>query len=158
MSGANTALAETGIVGSAFANPSSSQTTANLMGSPNTASTSPVLANNTNIANAFGSAPTFFGSAASGGAYSGSAAGTHADRDEHGQPHRRPHATQRRARPHPRFYSPTSSGNGFQNLNLNVVENGTSVLTQSFNSLSAASAYFTNDAVDLGSLAASATR
>ena len=45
-----------------------------------------------------------------------------------------------------------SFGSGFDSLDFNVVENGTKIFDQNFTSLSAAQTFFTNDALDLGTL------
>jgi hypothetical protein len=45
-----------------------------------------------------------------------------------------------------------SFGSGFDSLDFNVVENGTTIFDQKFTTLSAAQAFFTNDALDLGTL------
>ena len=53
------------------------------------------------------------------------------------------------------FYGGTVLGTGVTGVTLNVVANGTTLLTKSFSSGAAAQTWFTNNAVDLGSLTGS---
>lgn len=54
------------------------------------------------------------------------------------------------------FYDPTTEGGGFSGLTLDLYADGTDVLHQSFTSVTAADAYFTDHAVDLDSLSTGA--
>src|SRR5262249_19146445 len=46
-----------------------------------------------------------------------------------------------------------SFGSGFDSLDFNIVENGTTIFDKTFTTLSDAQAFFTNDALDLGTFA-----
>jgi hypothetical protein len=53
------------------------------------------------------------------------------------------------------FYNGQSTGSGITNITFDLYANGTDIDHQSFSTVTAATAYFTNNGVDMGSLAGS---
>ena len=120
------------------------------MGAPSSVSVSAILSANSNIASAFATSPSYFGIGELGGVL-----------QRCGDPTQTEVSTENMSvdltklasvQPDLGFYSPQTGGAGFSSLNLDVKENGSDALNVSFTSVAAAKAYFTNDAIDLGSL------
>ena len=121
-------------------------------GAPNAATTGAVLSANAKIAAAFGAAPVFFGVGELGGGYS------------NGGTHRQTvtssfdmsvDLTKLAARDDlvVGLYNGKVVGGGFTSLSFDVYADGTDVVHRVFNSAAAAKTFFTNHAIDLGSLA-----
>jgi hypothetical protein len=153
VNGASVGQAQVAIGGGSPAFVSSGQAVAIDTGAPNAASTSAVLSANPNISTAFGASPTFFAIEELGGAHaSGGSGGSQTSKstliltvD----------LTQLSVRHDLRvgLYNPVSTGAGFTNLTLDLYADGTDVVHKAFTSVSAAKTYFTDDPLDLGSLA-----
>jgi hypothetical protein len=124
-------------------------------GAPNAASTAAVLKSNSSIKAAFGSSPVFFGMDELGGGYS--SGGASASQSTVSTIQETIDLTQLTTRKDlvVGFYSGTTLGTGVTGVTLDLYADGnaTPVLSESFASAAAAQAWFTNNAVDLGSLA-----
>ena len=114
------------------------------------ADTSAVTSQNGNIATAFGSAPTYLELAELGGRHDTGGTATDSITEKlilTVDPTLMPAAQDLIVG----LYNPTVLGTGSATFNVSV--DGTSAVSQNFSTLSAASSYFTNHAVDLGSVA-----
>ena len=148
------ALATIGAAAAAFA--STGQGVAQVTGAPTAAGPAAVLAANAAITSAFGAAPVFFAEGELGGAYStgGKAAQTVTSIFSESVD-----LTQLAARQDlvVGLYGGVAVGTGVTAVQFDLLVDGTDVLSQTFASAGAAKTWFTNHAVDLGSLASGAT-
>ena len=120
-------------------------------GAPNSAATSAVLSANSNISTAFGASPVFFSMGELGGAHSTSGTTAQTVTSEIDLT---VDLTKLSVR-HDLLvglYNGTSTGSGFSSMSFDIYADGTDITHQTFTTLSAAKAYFTNHAIDLGSL------
>jgi hypothetical protein len=121
-------------------------------GGPDSASTNAVLADNSAIATAFGTSSTFFAIGELGGAHSSAATGTQTttlETDETvdlGKLASRGNLTVG-------FYNGAAVGGSVTGVTFDLYADGVDVVHESFASGAAAQTYFTDNAVDLGSLA-----
>ena len=151
--GTSAAKAMAGIGANALALSTTLQGVAFIEGAPSIASANTVLNSNTNIKAAFGSAPVFFGIGELGGAYStGAAGGSQTVTSSFTE-------TVDLTQLNPLqdlvvgFYKGTAIGTGVTGVTFDLYANGTDVVHQTFATAAAAKTYFTNNAIDLGSLA-----
>jgi hypothetical protein len=151
-SGTSVALAQAAIGGTPAAYVSNDQVVALETGAPTAASTSAILAANPVIASAFGASPSFFTVGELGGGHSsvGTASQTATSEIDFSVD-----LTQLSPRQDLMvgLYHPTVVAGGFTNLAFDIFVNGSDVIHQVFNTTAAATAYFSNKAIDLGSLA-----
>jgi hypothetical protein len=156
VSGTSSAQAEAliGATAPVFAT-SSEQALAVVDGAPVLASVTPILTANSNIAAAFAVNPSYFGLGELGGSYSTSGTGSETAT---GTVNLSVDLTQLASRQDLELglFDGTALGSGFTNLALTVTGDGTTVLSKSFTTVAAATSYFTNNAIDLGSLASGA--
>ena len=123
-----------------------------ITGAPTAANVATILAANSTIASAFAVTPSYFGIAEVGGAYTTAGitaettTSTVSESVDLGQLALRQDLLVG-------LYGGTLVGTGVTGVTLTIIANGSTVLNQSFTSGAAAKAYFTNNAVDLGSLA-----
>eukprot|EP01037_Dinobryon_pediforme_P007783 gene7783-7849_t len=124
-----------------------------ITGVPMAADIATVLGTNSNIASAFAVSPSYFGLAELGGRYS--VAGTMAETTT-STVTLSVDLNQLASRQHllVGFYGGTAVGSGVTGVVLTIKANGSTLLSKSFASGAAAQTYFTNQAVDLGSLGA----
>jgi hypothetical protein len=160
VSGTSSAQAEAAIGGSAAAFTTGEQAIATATGAPNLTSVNTVLGANSNIAAAFNHAnPSYFAMGEVGGAYSSSGSGAQVDTSTINLS---VDLTQLAARNDLELglFSGTSSGAGWSSLHFTVVGDGNTLVDQTFATAALAVTYFTNHAIDLGSLSSgpSATR
>ena len=152
VSGASTAKTQAGIGATSAAFSTGAQSIAQVMGVPTSADVNSVLSANSNISAAFTSdgTPDYFAIGELGGAYSTQ---RHRARDRNLlDPHGRgPHQDHAEGS-HSRALQWNSTGAGFTSMTFDVKANGTDILNKTFTSPSAATTYFTNDALDLGAL------
>ena len=125
-------------------------------GAPTLASTNAVLVANPNIFTGFGPAPTFFAIDEFGGAYAksgGTTSQTITDTID-----LTVDLTQLATRGTlvAGFYNATALGTGFASLTFTLTGDGATLISQTFTTLAAANAFFTDHAVSLGSLATGA--
>jgi hypothetical protein len=155
VSGTSTMEAHSTIGGSTPAFATGDQGIAVATGSPAQSSVTPVLTANSNIAAAFATSPTFFAMGELGGHYSQSGAGTQTVTDTINLSI---DLTQLASRHDLQigFFSGQQQGSGFSSLHITVVADGVTVLDQTFASPAAATTFFTNHAIDLGSLSSGA--
>jgi hypothetical protein len=127
------------------------QAVALAVGTPSSASTSAVLAANANIAAAFGESPVFFATAELGGSYS---TGGKTTQTATGEMDEVVDLTQLSSRQDlvVGLYNGDAVGAGVTSVTFDVYANGADLLHQTFATAGAAQAYFTDNAVDLGSL------
>ena len=150
--GASTAQASVAYGGGAPSFSTSNQSVAVEMLAPTGASTSAVLAANSNINTAFGASPVFFALGELGGGHS--ATGT-TGQSISSEIDFTADLTQLAVR-HDLIvglYGGTASGSGFSSATLDLYADGTDIVHQTFTTQSALVTYFTNHAIDLGSLA-----
>jgi hypothetical protein len=157
VAGTSTAKTWAAIGNGAISSPSrvADQSEAQITAEPTTADVNAINAANPNINSAFhaGKAPTYFGIAELGGAYSAGGSGSET---ETSSVHEIVDLTKLSAL-HDLiigFYGGTAAGAGFTSMTLDVKVNGTDHNT-TFTSVAAANAYFRNDAVDYGALSGS---
>jgi len=152
VNGESLATATAGIGGLPASVSTVGQGVAFIEGAPSSTGVSAVLTANANIAAAFGASPVFFGIAELGGGHSTGAAATQtvtSTVDESVD------LTKLKA---PKdlmvgFYQGAAVGGGVSSVTFDLYADGVDVDHQTFASAAAAQAYFTNNAVDLGSLA-----
>ena len=121
-------------------------------GAPLAASISAVLTKNASINTAFGASPVFFGIAELGGAYSAGGKTTQTITSSFSET---VDLTQL-ATPEDLvagFYSGKATGAGFSGMTFDLYADGVDVVHETFSSAKAATTFFTNNAIDLGSLA-----
>ncbi len=123
---------------------------------PDAGSTAAVLAANPNIAVAFGASPTFFAIDELGGSYD-KAGGTVAHTTTE-TVNLTVDLTKLAARQDlvAGFYNATVLDAGFTSLTFTLTGDGTTLVNQTFTTVAAAQAFFTDNAMDLGSLASGA--
>ena len=121
---------------------------------PDAVSTAAVLAANPNIAFAFGASPSFFAIDELGGNYD-KAGGTVAHTTTESRSTLTVDLTQLASRQDlvGGFYNATVQGAGFTSLTFTLTGDGHTLVNQTFTTVAAAQAFFTNNAMDLGSLA-----
>ena len=119
---------------------------------PAQASGDAILAANSNISAAFGASPVYFSLGDMGGAYSAGGATTQTATDTLDLS---VDLTQLAIRGDLilGLFDPTIEGTGFSSLTFTLTADGSIVENQTFTTVAAAEAFFTNDAIDLGSLA-----
>ncbi len=149
------AKAVAGIGGTAARFTAFGQATALLNGAPTASTTNPILnaSGNGAIKTAFGAAPVFFGAGELGGGYS---QGGKASQTVTSQFSETVDLTKLGSRQDLEvgLYGGVASGAGVTNIQFDLVADGIDVLSKNFSSAAAAKAFFTDDAIDLGSLAA----
>jgi len=150
--GAATASSEALIGGGAFTFVTSGQSVAEASGAPNAAGTSAILKANKTIATAFGASPSFFEIGELGGAYSIRGATTQTTTSSTEVVVDLTQLTVRQDLV-AGFYKGTVVGSGVTGLTFDLYADGVDVIHQAFTTATAAQTYFTNNAVDLGSLA-----
>jgi len=128
------------------------QAQADFEAAPTSASLAAILSGNAKIGAAFGAAPVFFGVGELGGAYATGGAATQTVTTTFSETLNLTELTS------PQdlvvgLYGGAAAGTGVSGVTFNIFANGASVLSQTFTTGAAAAAYFTNKAVDLGSLA-----
>ncbi|HEV2364755.1 MAG TPA: hypothetical protein VGS12_11230, partial [Caulobacteraceae bacterium] len=140
-----------------FAPASSGAGVANVTGAPQAADTDAVLnaPQNASIKTAFGASPTFFSLAEMGGGYTSGGSGSQTvtsvvdltiDLTKLAS----------RADLVIGFHDPITVGSGFSSLTFTLVGDGQTLISQTFTTLAAAQTYFSDHALDLGSLASGA--
>jgi hypothetical protein len=129
-----------------------SQSIATADAAPAISSVTTVLNANSNIKAAFTINPSYFGLGELGGRYSTGGSGVQIQTSN---VNLTLDLTQLAVRKDLELglFSGASFGTGFQSLTFTVVGDGATLLTKTFTSAAAAKAFFTNDAIDLGSLA-----
>jgi hypothetical protein len=154
--GAATASAQALIGGAAAGFATSGQSLSAANGAPNAASTSAILKANKAIAAAFGAAPSFFEIGELGGAYA--ASGGTASQTTTESAEVVVDLTQLAVRQDLELglFKGTAVGTGVTGVTFDLYADGTDVIHQSFATAAAAVAYFTNHAIDVGSLASGA--
>ena len=150
--GTSVAKASAGIGGNAPAFATSSQATALAMGAPAAASTAAVLNANAKIKAAFGASPVFFALGELGGGFSrgGTASQTATSEIDESVDLTKLASRQDLV---VGFDHGTTLGAGVTGVSFDLYADGTDVLSKTFTSASAARTWFTDNAVDLGSLA-----
>jgi hypothetical protein len=121
-------------------------------GAPSSASTSAVLAANSAIATSFGASPTFFGISELGGAHSTAATGAQTTTLETDETVDLDKLSSRQDLM-VGLYNGTSVGESVSSVTFDLYADGVDVIHQTFSNGTAAQTYFTNNAVDVGSLA-----
>ncbi len=156
VSGASTAKTQAGIGATSAAFSTGAQAIAQVMGVPTPADVNSVLSANSNINSAFTSVgtPDYFAIGELGGAYSTNDTDPETETSSI-------HMGVDLTKITPKdlilgLYDGTSTGAGFTSMTFDVKANGVDVLNKTFTSPSAATTYFTNDALDLGALSGSA--
>jgi hypothetical protein len=150
--GTGVAQARADVGGAAPAFATTDQVAALEMAAPTSASTAAVLAANTAIATAFGASPDFFAIDELGGQYSSAGTSSQTTTSE-------VDATvdlTQLASPGDLIvglYDGTALGTGVTGVSFNLYADGVDVIDQTFTSAAAAQTYFTDNAVDVGSLA-----
>ena len=152
VSGTSVALTSASILGAMPAFSSTSQAVAYESGAPSTASTNAVLAANGAIKTAFGASPAFFAVGELGGGYSVSGTGPQVVNSTITEAI---DLTKLKARGNLviGFYDGDAVGTGVTKVTVTVLADGATVYQNTFTSGAAAEAFFTDDAVSLGSLA-----
>ena len=149
--GTSKAAASTQIGGTAPAYVTGNQGLSNATALPGSSDTSAVISANSNLAAAFGTSPTYLALAEMGSLYDsgGTTSETITDRLQFTVDPNQLAASKDLILG---LYHPTQSGTG-GSLVFDVTINGADVVHQGFTGLSSATAYFTNHALDLGSVA-----
>jgi hypothetical protein len=150
--GRDTALARFGAAIPGF--DSVDQGVADITGAPTSANIASVLAANSTIATAFAVSPSYFGLGELGGRYSTAGKGSETTVSTTGLVVDLGQLAVKQDLLIG-FYGGTLVGTGVTGVTLTITANGTTLLNQSFTSGAAAKTWFTNNAVDLGSLTAS---
>ena len=132
------------------------QATADESGAPDGPSTAAVLAANPNIAAGFGASPVFFAIDELGGKYAKSGGTTSETNVE--TLDLTVDTTKLVSLGHLGigFYSPTELGSGFTSLTFTLTADGSTVVSQTFTTVAAADAFFTDNFFDLGQLGSGA--
>ncbi len=151
VSGTTVTDAEAQIGGTTATFSTGKQSIATVDGAPALASVTTVLNANSNIAAAFATNPSYFGLGELGGAYSKAGSGTQTEISNVTLTVDLTKVTDLQNL-ELGLYSGKSLGSGFESLTCTVIGDGTQVLTTTFTSAGAAKAFFTNDAIELGSL------
>ena len=154
--GAQSAKTKATIGDGAVAFESQGQAVALETGAPDAASTAAVMADNANIAAAFGPAPTYYALGELGGGYAktgGTTSETTTDTID-----LTVDLTQLASRQDlvVGFYNATALGSGFIGLTFTLSGDGQTLISKTFTTLAKAEAFFTDHARDLGSLATGA--
>jgi hypothetical protein len=142
-------------IGGASKSITTGQGVAYVEGAPLAASISAVLTKNAKINTAFGAAPVFFGIAELGGGYSVGGVTTQTVTSSFSETV----DLTKLATPEDLvagFYSGKTVGTGFSSMTFDLYADGIDVVHQTFTSAKAATTFFTNNAIDLGSLASGA--
>lgn len=155
--GTSVANAAAGLAGTAAKFATTGQATAHLNGAP-TASTSNAILNASGdgaIKSAFGATPVFFGVGELGGGYSKNGKASQTITSQFSET---VDLTKLGSRQDLEvgLYGGAGSGAGVTKIQFDLVADGIDVLSKTFSSAAAAQAFFTNDAIDLGSLASGA--
>ena len=152
VSGASTAKTQAGIGATSAAFSTGAQAIAQIMGVPTAADVTSVLSANSNISAAFAAKtnPDYFAIGELGGAYSTNDTDPETETSSI-------HMGVDLTKITPKdlilgLYNGTATGAGFTSMTFDVKANGTDILNKTFTSVSAATTYFTNDALDLGAL------
>jgi len=151
--GTSNAESKVTIGGAALANVTGYQAVAIGTGAPSSASTKAVMTANPLIKTAFGTGPVFFAIGELGGAYS--VGGTAASQTAAAEIDETVDLTLLASRTDLviGFYNGAAFGSGVTGVTFDLYADGTDVLSKSFASAADAQTWFTNNAVDLGSLA-----
>ena len=153
--GTSTAKAFAGIGDGAATMLTVGQALAFIEGAPSTASVAAVLTANAAIKTAFGAAPVFFGIGELGGGYSAGGVGVQTITTSFKETVNLTKLSLRRDLV-VGFYKGTTVGAGFTSMTFDLYADGVDVIHQTFSTAAAAKTYFTNNAIDLGSLATGA--
>jgi hypothetical protein len=152
VAGTSTAKAIAGIGGPAPGFTTGPQAVALETGSPGAVSTSAVLSKNGNIATAFGASPVFFAIDELGGRHSSAAAGAQTTTSEIDETVNLTKLASRQDLV-VGLYNGVAVGSNVTGVTFDLFADGVDVIHKSFASGAAAQTYFTNNAVDVGSLA-----
>jgi hypothetical protein len=152
VAGQSSGKAHASIGGTPLAFTKALQGAAFIDGAPSAAAASSVFSANSNIANAFGAAPTVFGIAELGGAHSTTGAAQQTVTSVVDETVDLTQLSSRRAL-EVGFYGGAVTGAGFAGATLDIFVDGADALHKVFATAAAATAFFTNHTVDLGSLA-----
>ena len=149
-------VAKAGVNGAGAAFLKADEGVAFITGEPSSATTSAVLTANAAIKTAFGASPTFFGVGELGGAYSFGGKNAQVTTSTISET---VDLTQLASRQDlvVGFYDGSTVGTGVTGVTFNLFVDGIDVDSKSFATAAAAQTYFTNNAVDLGSLASGST-
>jgi hypothetical protein len=150
--GTSVAEAQAAIGGSSATFLTSGQAVALETGGPNAASSGAVLAANPNIKAAFGASPVFFAIGELGGGYSNGGTGTQTITSSFGETVDLSKLAKRRDLLIGLDHG-TVAGSGFTGLTFDLFADGVDVIHQAFTSAATAQSYFTDHAIDVGSLA-----
>jgi hypothetical protein len=153
--GKSTAQALAAIGGASATPVSGPQAVAFETGAPNSASTSAVLAANSKISTGFGASPVFFGIGELGGGYSTGGTATQTTNVSFTE-HVDLNQLATRKDLEVGLYGGTKLGTGFASMTFDLFADGVDVIHQTFTSAAAAVTFFTNNAIDVGSLASGA--
>jgi hypothetical protein len=151
VSGTTTVSAETLLIGTTPTFITSSQAVAFGTGLPSSASINPILTANASISAAFGSHPSVLAIEEIGGSHSTGASGSQTSTstvDFNAILNAQDSAQDLKIG----LFSGQAFGNGVTGMTLDIDVDGVDLIKQSFANASAATAYFTNHAVDLGPL------